>query len=261
MSTALTTTTPTRKELTPSTWQMIQAIAPSMYSSRLFGVANEAQAAAIMLKGYELGLSLTAAFEFVHIIQGKPSISPRGMLALIYQSGQLESMKIEDDGKKCEVHMKRTNGIEHMAVFSMDDAKAADLIKPDGGWAKYPKQMRQWRAIGFCADVVFPDILSVKRSDEYGADLTPQGDVIEGSWSVTPPPATPPVTKVPRPVQPADMLNDLVQQFGAQRVMEAAGGKIPSTLEEIEATRVVLSTARAEKVEAITLDTVEEKEI
>ena len=194
MSTALAT----RQELTPSTWNMIQAMAPTMYQSRLFGVANESQAAAIMLKGYELGLSLTAAFEFVHIIQGKPSISPRGMLALIYQSGQLESMKIEDDGKKCSVYMKRTNGIEHTAVFSMDDAKAADLIKKDGGWEKYPKQMRQWRAIGFCADVVFPDILSVKRSDEYGADLTPQGDVIEGSWSAVDTPK-PGVTKVTSP--------------------------------------------------------------
>lgn len=257
MTTALATTT--RQELTPSTWQMIQAIAPSMYSSRLFGVANEAQAAAIMLKGYELGLSLTAAFEFVHIIQGKPSISPRGMLALIYQSGQLESMKIEDDGKKCSVYMKRTNGIEHTATFSMDDAKAADLIKKDGGWEKYPKQMRQWRAIGFCADVVFPDILSVKRSDEYGADLTPQGDVIEGSWSAvdTPKPA---VTKVTPSPQPADLLNDLVQQYGAAKVMEAAGGKIPATVEEIEAARVVLSTAQAETLDNMTLDTVTELE-
>lgn len=254
MSTALTTT---RQELTPSTWGMIQTMAPTMYQSRLFGVANEAQAAAIMLKGYELGLSLTAAFEFVHIIQGKPSISPRGMLALIYQSGQLESMKIEDDGKSCKVYMKRRNGIEHTASFSMEDAEAADLIKKDGGWAKYPKQMRQWRAIGFCADVVFPDILSVKRSDEYGADLTPQGDVIEGSWSAVDTPKTP-VTKVPRTPQPADMLNDLVQQFGAAKVMEAAGGKIPATMEEIEAARVVLSTAQQAELDAITLDNVPE---
>lgn len=258
MNTALATTT--RQELTPSTWQMIQAIAPSMYQSRLFGVANESQAAAIMLKGYELGLSLTAAFEFVHIIQGKPSISPRGMLALIYQSGQLESMKIEDDGKKCSVYMKRRNGIEHTAVFSMDDAKAADLIKADGGWAKYPKQMRQWRAIGFCADVVFPDILSVKRSDEYGADLTPQGDVIEGSWSVAPQAPKSPVTVVTRTPQPADLLNDLVQEFGAAKVMEAAGGKIPSTVEEIEAARAVLSTAQQAEIDTITLDTVTELE-
>jgi len=51
-----------RPALTPDVWHMIDQIAPAMYRSRLFRVSAPEQAAAIMLKGYELGLSLTASF-------------------------------------------------------------------------------------------------------------------------------------------------------------------------------------------------------
>jgi hypothetical protein len=70
----------------------------------------------------------------------------------------------------------------------------------------------------------------------------------------------PAVTAVPRTPQPADMLNDLVQQYGAAKVMEAAGGKIPSTIDEIEAARVVLSTAAQAELDKMTLDTAKEQE-
>lgn len=178
--------------LTPQTWSMIQNVAPAMYASRFFGVSSNEQAMAIMLKGYELGLSLSASFEFVHVIQGKPSLSPRGMLALIQESPALAGMKIQDitddEGvpKSCEVWMKRQNGFEYTARFSMDDAKRAGLVKPGGGWGKYPGNMLRWRAVGFCADVVFPDVLGgMKRADELGADLTPDGDVVEGEFATT----------------------------------------------------------------------------
>jgi hypothetical protein len=47
-----------------------------MHQARLFGVNNAEQAMAIMLKGYELGLGLTASFEFVQVVQGRPALSP-----------------------------------------------------------------------------------------------------------------------------------------------------------------------------------------
>lgn len=228
MSTALT-----RHEVTPDAWKMIQAVTPTIYKARLFGVGSEDQAAAIMLKGHELGLSLTSSFEFIHVIDNRPSISPRGALALIYQCGELDGLKIEDDGKACTVWMKRKNGVEFKATYSDEDAKKAGLIKDKSGWEKYARQMRQWRAVGFCADVVFPDILGgIRRSDEFGADLTPDGDVIEGSWSAVDNKPTQPAKP-----QPSDLLTELVHTHGAEAVMIASGGKIPSTLAEMELVR------------------------
>jgi hypothetical protein len=175
------TTALTRQELTPKQWEMIGSIAPAMHASRLFGVASPEQAMAIMVRGYELGLSLTAAFEFIHVIDSKPTLSPRGALALIHQSGLLAGIEIQNDDDGCTVTMQRTSGFAFSTRFGLEDARRAGLVKAGSGWEKYPQQMAQWRAIGFCADVVFPDVLAgMKRSDEFGAEIDAAGDVVEG---------------------------------------------------------------------------------
>lgn len=219
-----------RHDLTPQIWNMIQAMAPAMHASRFFGVSNPEQAMAIMIKGHELGLGLAASFEFIKSIQGKPALVPMGALALIQGSPLCAGLKIEDvtddkgQPKACRVWMKRTNGFEYTVEFSMDDAKRAGLVKPDSGWANYPANMLRWRAIGFCADVVFPDVLGgLKRADEYGADLTPGGDVIEGQWS-----DVPTLEKTPQIT-----LQELLDRYGADAVLAANGGMIPATSEDV----------------------------
>lgn len=189
-----------RQNLTPDTWKMISEIAPVMAQSRLFGVANQEAAAAIMLKGFELGLSLTASFEFIQVIDGKPSLSPRGALALIQQSPNFGGMEINDitdtDGKPyaCRVTMTRRNGNSYTAEFNLDDAKQAGLVKPSGGWEKYPANMLRWRAIGYCADVVFPDVIGgMNRIDELGASVTREGEFIIPEWKDVTPIAPEPV--------------------------------------------------------------------
>ena len=122
-----------RRELTPSVWQMIEAVAPAMHKARLFGVSSPEQAMAIMLKGHELGLALSASFEFVQVVEGKPALSPRGALALIITSPLNAGVKIEDLTDKsgaptgCRVWMKRTSGFEHTVTWTMEDAKRAKL--------------------------------------------------------------------------------------------------------------------------------------
>lgn len=161
-------------------FEMIQTLAPTIHQSRLFGVSSPEQAAAIMMRGYELGLSLTNSFEFIHVIDGKPSLSPRGMLALLHQS-KLVDIEIVHQPQACTCTMvRRDTGFRFSYTFSVDDARRAGLVKPNGGWDKYPQQMCQWRVIGFVADVVAPDILGgMKRSDELGAAIDQEGNVVE----------------------------------------------------------------------------------
>ena len=236
MSTAITT-----QKLTPETWATIEKVAPTMQKSRLFGVATQEQAAAIMLKGYELGLGMAASFEFINIISDKPALNPRGALALILQSGECVGLKIDDQVDKngtptaCSVTMKRRGGIEYTATFTMEDAKRADLVKAGGGWVKYPGNMLRWRATGYCADVVFPDVIGgMKRADEFDADLTMDGDVIDGQWSVASA-ATNGTTKTTTPAQetPAVMLNKLIERHGADAVLAACNNALPDTVEGI----------------------------
>jgi len=237
------------QQLTPSVWQMITQVAPAMHQSRLFGVTSSEQAMAIMLKGYELGLSLTASFELIHVIQGRPTLSPRGCLALIQGSPLFAGIRIEDEAEDgtptmCTVTMRRTNGFEYAIKFSMEDAARAGLVKDDSGWEKYPANMLRWRAVGFCADVVFPDVIGgMKRADEFGASITPEGDVIEAPWrDVTPPRAEPepsddkePEATQPEPSPPVLTLVELTEKYGPEAILEANEGKIPGTQAEIDA--------------------------
>lgn len=228
--TAIVPTAATR-ELTPAIWRMITEIAPAMYQSHLFGVTSVAQAQAIMLKGHELGLSITASFELVQVIQGKPALSPRGAMALLLSSvfvKNIEINKLTDPkglflGYECT--MTRVTGFTYTSKFTVDMAKNAGLVKPDSGWAKYPENMCLWRAVGFAADVVFPDVTAgmttlMKAPEMYGVALTESGDVIDAVASNVP---------------SVDPLQDLINQYGAEAIMAANGGAIPSNgqIEEV----------------------------
>lgn len=232
------TTAIVRKEVTPQIWEMIERIAPTMKDSRLFGMQTAHQAAAIMLKGHELGLGMAASFEFIQVIQDRPTLNPRGALALVMQSGECEAMKItneaDDKGNPtgCTVWMKRKNGLEHTERFTLTDANRAGLVKPDSGWTKYPANMLRWRAVGYCIDVVFPDVTGgMKRSDEFDAAISPEGEVIATTWTVQP---AQPATTNTQP-QTQITLTNLVEAFGADKVLAAAGNKLPATNEEVQA--------------------------
>ena len=225
------------RELTPAIWKMIVEIAPAMYKARLFGVTSVEQAEAIMLKGYELGLSITASFDFVQVIQGKPGLSPRGALALIHSSPLIKELKItrlEDKGRFIgyECFMQRAdNGFSYTSRFTMEMAQKAGLVKADSGWQKYEENMCLWRTVGFTADVVAPDITAgmttlMKAPEMYGVALTEGGDVID---------ATPASVNV-------DPLQDLITQYGAEKILEVCGN-IPTTPDEVEAARVKLEQA------------------
>lgn len=232
-SAPLAISTAATRELTPAIWRMIGELAPVMYKAHLFDVRSPEQAAAIMLKGYELGLSTTASFEFVQVIQGKPALSPRGAMALLLSSPLVKGVtmtRLEDKGKFIgyECLMERVNGFHFIGRFTLEDANRAGLMRPDSGWAKYPENMCLWRAVGFAADVVFPDVTAgmttlMKAPEMYGVALTEGGDVID---------ATPATVNV-------DPLQELITQYGAEKILEVCGG-IPTTPDEIEAARVKL---------------------
>lgn len=243
----MTTALAIRNEITPTDWQMINEIAPVMHSSRLFGVTSPAAAAAIMVKGRELGLPLTASFDLIHVIDNKPGLSPRGALAILHASplikrieiGELYDEKNNYVGHTCTI--ERANGFTYTARFTMADARTADLIKDKSGWSKYPRNMCLWRAVGFAADVAAPDIIGgMKTADQYGAQLTAEGDVIPGEWVSAP--AAVENDEPDETAAAAIAAQALVAEYGAEAVLAANGGAIPTTLEEVDAVRYALIT-------------------
>jgi hypothetical protein len=248
ITTELAVTAATR-ELTPAIWKMIEVMAPAMYKSHLFGVTSIEQAEAIMLKGFECGFSMTASFDFIQVIQGKPGVAPRGAMALLLSSpiiSDIDIVRLEDktgkfSGYQCT--MKRTGkNFQHTARFTMEDATRAGLVKPDSGWSKYPENMCLWRAVGFAADVVAPDVTAgmttlMKAPEMYGVALTEGGDVIDAV-----------ATSVPS----VDPLQQLINDFGAEAIMNVNNGAIP-TNGQIEEVRRKLLTQQA-MVEATNRD-------
>ena len=216
---------------------MIWEMAPRMHKAHLFGVVSPEQAYAIMIKGFDCGFSVTASFDFVQVISGKPSVNPRGALAMLLSNPLVDTIDIkriaDDKGKFIgyECFMKRkNNGLSFTGRFTLDDANRAGLVKADSGWAKYPENMCMWRAIGFAADVVFPDVTAgmttlMKAPEMYGVALTEGGDVIEAQ-SVT--------------VASVNPLNELLEQFPADAIMQANNGNIPQTADEIATVRAKL---------------------
>ena len=230
------------------TWQVIQSVAPVAQASRMFSVTQE-QAAIVMLKGHELGLGLASAFEFIHVIDAKPSISPKGALALIHRSGELAGLKIEDlaDDKgnpaACHVWMKRKNGFEYTTTFTMADAERADIVKAKSGWSKYPANMLRWRAVGYCADIVFPDVVGgLYRPDELGSDTDADGEPVQ--WKVIEAVKAAPTVTTPAPVQATEMptpaaaeltIQDILNAgYSAEQIMVANEGRIPATSEDCQ---------------------------
>lgn len=236
-TTALAIQTAATRELTPGIERMIWEMAPRMHKAHLFGVVSPEQAYAIMIKGFDCGFSVTASFDFVQVISGKPSVNPRGALAMLLSNPLVDAIDIkriaDDKGKFIgyECFMRRkNNGLSFTGRFTLEDANRAGLVKADSGWAKYPENMCMWRAIGFAADVVFPDVTAgmttlMKAPEMYGVALTEGGDVIEAQ-AVTVPSTNP--------------LNELLEQFPADAIMQANNGNIPQTADEIAAVRAKL---------------------
>jgi hypothetical protein len=176
----MTTTTALTKPITPDTWSLIQAVAPAAHASRLFGTASPEQAMLIMLYGHELGLPITAAFGNIYLIDGKLSIAPKLALGLIYQSGLLTKLDIQEQPNACTVTIQRRGQQPYTLTYTLDQAKRAGVVKPGSGWDKYEANMLRWRAIGFCSDIVFPDVIAgLSRADEFGAVIDVEGNVVE----------------------------------------------------------------------------------
>jgi hypothetical protein len=220
-----------RREITPSVWEMVRQMAPVMYNSRLFGVSSADAAAATLLKGMELGFGPAASFEFIQVIHGKPQLIPRGALAILHGSPLIEKITvtaIKDAtgvyiGHECTI--KRKNGFEYTARFTLADAQRAGLIKSGGAWEAYPQNMCLWRAVGFAADVAAPDLTAgatmlMKAPERWNVGLTETGDVIEGQVT---------------PVARESLLDRMVVDLGPDKILEANGGNMPTTDDEVKA--------------------------
>lgn len=135
-----------------------QAVTSKMYR----GIGEKSGVMMVMLAARELGIAPMQALNGgLNIISGKVEISARMMNAMIRRAGHSITIE-ESDDTKCILTGKRAdNGDTATSVFTINDAKLAGLIKPGGGWTKFPKDMCFARALSRLARQLFSDVIGI----------------------------------------------------------------------------------------------------
>lgn len=174
----ITLPAPRSNALDMQAYALVQVLAPSFHACRWYGLSSPEQAIVVMTKALELGIPLTAAFDFFDLIENKPTLKPIGALALIHRSQLVDVVSIDSQADRCTVTMKRRDtGFEHTATFTLQDAQTAGLIKQDkdgSAWKRYAQDMLRNRAIGRCARIVAPDVLAgLYLTTDLQQEITP----------------------------------------------------------------------------------------
>lgn len=154
------------------TWNDLQQMSVQLSQSTLVPAQYRRQPANIVMMamtGQELGWGVMSAMRFIHIIEGKPSVSPEGMLALIRRAGH--SVSGSSTSRSATVRgVRHDNGDTMEVTFTWEDALRAKLTAKDN-WQKYPEAMLWARALAMLARRLFPDVMlgAAYVPDEMGA--------------------------------------------------------------------------------------------
>lgn len=165
--------TSTIDAFSPARFQTMCQMADVFIRSKMLpsSIQTAEQAILIMVKGQELGLQPLQALNGINVIQGKPTVSPQLMLALINASGELEDIRYDLQETHVVCTMKRRGKTEHSERFGQKEAQNMGLNSKDN-YRKQPQTMYKWRATAAAARVVFPDVIDgLLTPEEMGADV------------------------------------------------------------------------------------------
>jgi hypothetical protein len=120
---------------------------------------------AVLVMGTELGIQPMQALNSINVIQGKPTVSPQLMMAMIRSKLPDPVIHISTNEEKRSVSCKtaRTRqdydaGLYYEAIWDLDRAERMGLTVKDN-YKKQAKTMLTWRAVAESCRMTFPDIV------------------------------------------------------------------------------------------------------
>jgi len=147
------------------TWSATAAQATGI--TALTGLSKET-VALIALNGYELGLGMCRALTSLYVVNGRVSMSAELMRDRAHSAGYRIDI-VEEDAEHCavEIYHREEPEYRHGEAFTLDDAKAAGLVKPNSNWTKWPKAMLRARVSANAVRWFAPQVLAgcVERSE------------------------------------------------------------------------------------------------
>lgn len=209
------------RPLTPAevSWKTAQRVSNTPFVPTAFRGKPEAVFAAILF-GEELGIGPMQSLNSIHVIEGKPSMSPELMRALVARAGhRIDVKEASNDrvtlwGKRCD------NDSEATVTWTMDDAKQAGLAGR-GAWKTYPRAMLLARATSELCRMVFADVVAgLSYTDEEAASVAgvewDEEPVDPLQDAIAPAPA-PAIEAAPEP-EPMPIQVDLEAEFDGEIV-------------------------------------------
>lgn len=161
---------------------------------------NVASVILVCTHGHDLGLKPLVALQHVIPVNGLLSIKGDAAKTLIFKSGKLEpgswkesrsgsladgTLEISITAKRIDTQetMTRTFGVVHAkrAGLWVDESKirgAEGWKWQKSAWYKYPERMITYRALGFLARDLFPDVLSGSYTTEEAYDMPVDTEIV-----------------------------------------------------------------------------------
>jgi 5'-3' exonuclease len=160
--------------LEPTSYHMAIGMAKTLHNSRLFSAYGTPQAVlAVIMAGREFGFGVMQSLRSFHIVEGKPTMSAGMMSALVLGSGKAKQFRcIHTSTERATFRCQRSDEDTFIDVsFTIEEARAAGLVKPRSGWEKYPADMLVARARARAGRLVWPDVLAnVYTFEEMGRE-------------------------------------------------------------------------------------------
>lgn len=150
---------PTEHEMMVYHTMAEQAITSKMYGNNY---KEKSAVMMIMLSARELGIPPMQALNGgLNMIQGKVEISARMMSALIRKAGHRIKVQECSSSQCVLIGTRGDTGETQSSSFSVAEAQLAGLVKPGGGWVKWPKDMCFARALSRLARQLFSDVIGI----------------------------------------------------------------------------------------------------
>lgn len=231
-------------------WRFAQALS----SAGLLPKAYRDQPGNVLLAmeyGRALGLPVATVLTSVHVIEGRPSMSAELMQALIRRAGHRIRVTGDRQQATCAITRKDDPEFTYTATFTLDDARAAKLVKPESNWVKYPAAMLLARATSACARQACADVLAGVSyvPEELGDGSPPDLAVVEQEASA------PPVADEPTPDPPPEPQRPIQAQIGRLEGQQASGAPTMAAQARLdllnELTGALDAAVQAQDLEAI----------
>jgi len=224
------------RPLTPAevNWKTAQKIANTPFVPSAFRGKPEAVFAAI-LYGEELGIGPMQSLNSIHVIEGKPGMSPELMRGLVARAGHRIDVK-EASAERVTLWGKRAdNESEATVSWTMDDARLAGLAGR-GAWKTYPRAMLLARATSELCRMIFADVVAgLSYTQEELASISGQvWDEVPADPLGAPQVAIAATPVEPEPAPPQKMtVEEVAAEFDAEIIDAVIVDDSPKTVGQI----------------------------